>query len=262
MKTFKDFLQDKFNTIHLDLEEIDESQVYLEEGKSPYLGYSDVNLRTDTYDHKEEMKKDGLKLHKLHNITDKEKASLRHYSGSGYEYINNYNRKNEKLPHKDHYNYVHKKARKDRDMGHTKNIDSVIDKHNTEHPVHVWRGIHTALTDKLKKGGVYTDRGFVSTSLSKSTAYAFSGTSSDKGRHVSHIAHIKVPKGSKAFFMEHTVKGMKELTHTEHQGENEVLLPRKSKLRYDGHTEHHDGYLGSTIRVHHFTHIPKAPKTS
>jgi len=78
----------------------------------------------------------------------------------------------------------------------------------------VYRNINPQVLGKLKVGDTFSDKGFVSTSLSKEAI----------NYHNSHKLEMLVPKGSKAVYVVPVSVHNKE-------GEEEVVLNRNSKFR-------------------------------
>lgn len=189
-------------------------------------------------------------LHKYEGIEPHEAVSLHGYihgnalpelkyhqnqQWAGYELINNHNR----------HSNLHGET-KEIVENHIKNIDSAIAKHTTDHHIHVWRGIGDNILHNVKKGDIVHDKGFVSTSVDPDHARSFGNTG------VGVYAHINIPKGSKALSVN---KYPKVRNHNDDRGisapnENEVILPRGSKFRYEGKS------LQGGKEVHHLTHIP------
>jgi hypothetical protein len=175
------------------------------------------------------------------SITPEEAESLNDYAWGSW-HINHFHRSGGEVP-------KHFSGTKGEIEHHTKNLDSVLNKHSLSNNFHVWRGfaehkIVPALN--LKPGDTFHDKGFVSTSTNPNVAKGFTPLSPGIDRH---LFHIKVPKGSKALAMEHVSFGA--------GGENEVLLPRNSKFRYDSREEH-PAPEGSKLIIHHVTHIPES----
>lgn len=177
------------------------------------------------------------KIHTPNKLDANEEHAMFSYTGSGYRSINKYHRTGEQYD-EDHKHHQPLKNILDQ----TKDLDSAIDKHPTEHNAHVWRGIYKTRNQpshfsKMKKGDTFHDKGYVSTSFNPQVAQTFNG---EHG----HIVHIKVPKGSKA---------LHPLSHDGYPSkmENELILPRNSRFRYEGKTKHFDGTI-----IHHLSHIP------
>lgn len=128
-------------------------------------------------------------------------------------------------------------------LKYTKDLDNAIGRHRLNEDTHVWRGLRGhAATEFLaaRPGHVVSDNGFVSTSLSPGYAY-------DYGQRDDHIAHIMLPKGSKAISLNHYDFGFRP--------EREVLLPRNAKFRYLGN-ERQRNHRGGITTVHHLMHEP------
>ena len=209
-----------------------------------YLGTTDPNTEDWHGPAREKLKEQAGTLHRPGKLSKDEISSVKNYSEFGYSPINNHHRG---LPIKteDILDYPERTIKH-----HTKHLDSAISKHATQNPIHVWRGITQDVVDNFKKGRHHIDKGYVSTTINPSSAAFFAG--SNKSFTHQHIAHIKVPKGSKALYLE-----QQGLTHN--PGEHEVLLPRNSRFHYEGSEEvkKTDNANEDSWMVHHFTHIPK-----
>ena len=172
--------------------------------------------------HKEKVKS----IHDKVSVPENELKSLDYYGGQGHININHHLRNDiEDL----------------RTQGFSKNLNSLISKHITEHPIHVWRGVDSNKLNlnNMKSGDVFHDKGFVSTSLNPNVA---KGLISNL-KETKHLMHIEVPKGSKA---------VSRSLYFPHSSEDEVLLPSGSKFRYNGQTIDKDNdYI-----IHHLTHLP------
>ncbi len=145
-------------------------------------------------------------------LTDDEKASLKDYTGEGYIPINS-SLRGKGLNHPDNKKNI-------------TNLDSAIKKSRFDKSVSylLYRGIGknrkdeissqigTNLDDKTAVGRVYTDSGYVSTSLQTSTANRFGN----------HLLTIKTKPGA---------NGIDLAGGSSNALEKEVLLPRGSKFR-------------------------------
>jgi hypothetical protein len=121
-----------------------------------------------------------------------------------------------------------------------KNLHGFINDNPLKHDVHVYRGLHAPMSEsvqKLKPGDLYTDKGFMSTTISPKRASYFA----KEGKGV--FCHFHMPKGSKATYLDHP-----DLTPF---SENEVLIPPNTKMRYKGYTNFNHPEAG-TIKLHHF----------
>jgi hypothetical protein len=190
-------------------------------------------------------------LHNKNKFNDDEKGSIHTYMGSGgifqrsiepaYKSINNYHRgiKSEiERPHLD----IPDKSSREQIEHHSTILDSIIDRHTTNHHTHVWRGVGVDMhhhMENIKRGDTFQDKGFVSTSMSPRVASNFAD--SDRLRK-HHIIHINIPTGSKAY----GARGR----------EHEVILPRNSKFRYDSKEVHKIPHSQEEFHIHHMTHIP------
>ncbi|MEI8378110.1 MAG: ADP-ribosyltransferase [bacterium] len=97
-----------------------------------------------------------------------------------------------------------------------KELDRIFENSVLPENVTVYRGVSQNTANKvLTSGGIYKDKGFVSTSYKRAEADTFG----------SHILEIEVPKGSKAIDMKTA------LPHTRWEDwEEELLLPRNSRF--------------------------------
>ena len=191
----------------------------------------------------EDPSKDYYSFHKIHNsegnmmykndhnkLTYPEMNTLNDYAGFEHTNLNRHHRENgepfKEYPHK--IKYIENQ---------TKHMDSAIGKHTTEDDAHVWRGVHKGVIDKLKMkpGDTFHDKGYVSTSLNPLEAKSFS--------YDNHVMHIYLPKGSKALHLPSHGLG--------NQREDEVILPRNSKFKYNG------SEMKGNTTIHHLTHIPE-----
>lgn len=185
--------------------------------------------------HPDELNKIHKSLHDSPGLSDHEENALYSYTDHGYDYINRRLR-----ARKDNSEWVHDE---------TPHLDSAIAKHTTKHNTHVYRIIDTedpSILGNRKKGEIYHDKGFVSTSIDGGNTVVSPG-SRDAAKQF-HVAKIKVPKGSKALSLPH-------YGASEHPKEHEVLLPRDSKFKYSHSETHYDGSV-----VHHLTHLPEGSK--
>lgn len=181
----------------------------------------------------------------IKDLSPEEKDCVNMYSGSSHKELNNFHRNGSTYPEKSYNDYIER---------NTKHIDSAINKNTLEHNTHVWRGIHPAAIaemglHKAEKGTILHDKGFTSTSLKPSQARKFGETIG----YNEHIAHIKLPKGSKALHLNQHEISMNEQEH-------EVLLPRNSKYRYEGYKDYKTRSSAGApgiLTVHHLTHIPE-----
>ena len=182
------------------------------------------------YAHSKFYNPEGHKLHNNKKLSDHEVNSINEYTRYAHEDINGYHRGLRPNAIKHH---------KENMIKHTEHIDSAIAKHTTKEDAHVWRGIHGKIikTLKLNPGDEFHDKGFVSTSFHPAEAKSFSSDN--------HVMRIYLPKGSKALHLNSHKIGWE-------QKEDEVLLPRNSKFKYNGSFKH-----GNTI-VHSITHIPES----
>jgi hypothetical protein len=171
-------------------------------------------------------------------LSSEEQAHVHNYSDSGHNNINKYHR----FPGSIKIEPVIKSIER-----HTKHIDSAISKSTAKNHMHLWRGTEEDVVKDLKPGDTFHDNGYVSTSMSPQVSWGFAGYHNKE----IHLMHIKTPKGSKVLDLEHHGA-------TANKGENEFLLPRGSKFRYDGKTSK-KGKIpdGSTYmqHVHHLTYL-------
>jgi hypothetical protein len=128
----------------------------------------------------------------------------------------------------------YKKRAKEHSDFATPHLDNLLRKHKIEHDVHLWRGI--SFEPQYKKGDIFHDKGYTSTSTHPGKADSF-GLGD-------HLFHIKVPKGSNAIDV-NSILGKHPRDY-----EKEVLLPRNSKFRYNGLKTNNIGQ-----KIHHLTYI-------
>ena len=98
----------------------------------------------------------------------------------------------------------------------TKTLDSALAKSVLKKDITVYRGMNISEEQlgKLQKGTIFTDRAFISTSRSRSTAQQFV--------HNGVLTEIKLPAGSRA---------LNVMPFSSFRGEMEVLVPRNAKLK-------------------------------
>jgi hypothetical protein len=188
----------------------------------------------------------NIRLHKKPELTPDEKNSIDHYTKAGYVNMNKFHR-GEELHDFGPAPMWAEHSDLDKIEERSAHLDSAIAKHTTNVPIHVWRGIDDDAVKKLKlgKNKIIHDPGYVSTSVSQNIA---STSFKNPVRDQHHIMSIRVPKGSKAVYMnQHSKRNVDE---------HEVLLPRGSKFRYSHTTEHTHKY-GYPVFVHHLEHIPE-----
>lgn len=182
-------------------------------------------------------------LHDPVELGDHLKGSLRNYTSSGYHPINAHHRG---LPYPGWVSMPKEDIEK-----HSGNIDKAIAMHKTKDDAHVWRGLHHDIAKGFKQGEHYIDKGYSSTTLSPDSSVFFG--IHDPDTKLTHIAHIKLPKGSNALHLnqQHASNSTRE---------HEVLLPRGSKFKYEGSEtvkdKHREGPY-STFMIHHLTHLPE-----
>jgi hypothetical protein len=232
---------------------------YLKENEEKWLGTTNPERLWDDHSNDalhsskayQRLREDKEALHPKHELTEHEKTVLDHYTGSLHFNMNRHHRGQELKSYKGDLDkslwhipeYLNNKS---------KHLDSAIDKHVTQHPAHVWRGMKAAVMDELnlKPGQEFHDKGYVSTTLRPATARDFGGTAM---RKEVHVMRIKLPKGSKGM----SVDNYPEVNPL---NEHEVILPRNSKFRYEGSTIHEppprsDGQSVNTYHIHHVTHL-------
>lgn len=196
------------------------------------LGTTDVSDKNE-----DKFGEDGNKLHDIMPIGNESAKSIFNYTGSAYNSINHFNRGTYvKQNDPDESKFLSKES---------DNINSAIKKHTTKEDAHVWRGLHSDISS-FKKGEIYHDKGFASTSLNPGTGKFFSDFKDDVG----HFAHIKLPKGSKAIYLPQS-------RLSNNPGEHEVLLPSNSRFKYEGKEKYTHPVSGNKYTIHHLTHIPE-----
>jgi hypothetical protein len=120
------------------------------------------------------------------DVGPEEFMSWKYYQGSGYRYVNSYLRGTDKA-----------KLASAADIRHIEQLNSLAAKNRLTTDLLVYRGLraHEGFDPaSLKAGDVYTDKGFFSTSLQRSTAEGFKG-SLEKNPV---LMHIKASKGTAA----------------------------------------------------------------
>ncbi len=101
-------------------------------------------------------------------------------------------------------------------------LDSAIDKHRTEEPKTVLRGVTKDILRQikfLKPGQVLWDKSYKSVTTSKEVAKQF-------GENGGAVVQINIPKGARALPVSRAA--------TAHAGQEEYILPRDSELVYKG----------------------------
>jgi hypothetical protein len=121
-------------------------------------------------------------------------------------------------------------------------------KKTPEHHV-VYRGFNDhSILPTMKRGDVFHDKGFVSTTFDPATAAGFGKkrrtTESDR-----HIAMIHVPKGHQAHYVDHPAA-----RHKDYGDEEELLLNRGTKFKVLGHS-HHQNRAQPMVHVVHLEAI-------
>lgn len=101
-----------------------------------------------------------------------------------------------------------------------RNVDAALNKGTVSEDTIAFRGLPAEMTKDLKPGDVFTDNGFVSTSLDRKAALKFNKNTTE----------IRVPKGSKGGLMD-SVRTKADLIRLDQKSEHELLLPRGSKFR-------------------------------
>lgn len=183
------------------------------------------------------------KIYTPQELNQNERKAVQHYTGSLHEELNNFHRGKETFSPEDQESL--------RDS--SRHMDNAIHKHITTKPIHVWRGIvHKADIGSFNgnPGDIIHDKGYVSTSVNPKVATNF------LKYETPHLFHIKVPAGSHAIIPDHH-----KIPVPRH--EQELILPRNSKFRYEGtSTEILKNELGIRAAhiIHHLTHIPDSEK--
>jgi hypothetical protein len=228
-----------------------------------------------TKDHTYEPQND-LKWASVHNtpyLTPEEKHSVKTYA-AGSDWKTNIETNPQRAPYRtinDHLRFNNIKPEHEEIVNnHVKNLDSAIDKHTTHTDLHVWRGLagyaqnsgpHDEFTS-LTPGDTFHDKGFTSTSFRPITARGFgmefkSFPDGTEEAH-EHLAHIHVPSGHKALYLQHHDLG--------NGYEHEVLLPRNAKFKYMGKETHEkvNDYRPTSkniTHIHHLQYIGKHEET-
>lgn len=149
-----------------------------------------------------------------------ELQTVREYQVGDYRTYNNYLRHGEKM--------------NKRDSEDLKKFQKVMNGSKLTDDIKVYRGLGNKLTAKIenaKPGTIIKDKGYMSTSLSRSSASTFAAQSSKSPRRV--IAEIKVSKGTKAINMTSANKKGGNSNKMD-KIEKEVVLNKGTSLKYTG----------------------------
>jgi hypothetical protein len=257
MKRFKQFIKedssvylnsnyDKFHWFSGNLNEDSAlSEEIILEDTGDWLGTDNPNARIGL--NREVLNKSvdsGKTLHgKKYNIpiNDDRQTAIWNYTGSGHRFMNHLHRNGEMHP-----DSFKPRESLEKDSGI---LDNLIADHTTLKSAHLWRGIGPDAIKHMntKVGQVFHDKGFVSTTFHPEVAKKFAERNTPVSEDL-HLIHIKLPKESKAL---HPLTYDSGAMRTE----NEVIMPRGSKFRYDGNEQSKNEY-GDKFTLHHLTHIP------
>lgn len=126
-------------------------------------------------------------------------------------------------------------------------LEHVTGGHPTSRDHHVWRGVgKPSIMHHLKKGDVFQDHGFVSTSHKRSIADHFAKSHAgheDKTVH-RYMARIHLPKGTKA----HSIRNGEFHEH-------EMLVHPSTKFHVMGHSKHEEQHSSGNKIVRHVIHL-------
>jgi hypothetical protein len=150
----------------------------------PPPGYTDLGLIPDESKQDAAAKALRPQVNKPMTLTPAEKKSIKSYGELDFDSMNGGLREGESDWLKD---------------PEVQTLTGLIDKSRTAKDVIVYRGLRdmpSALRKTLTSGGVFTDRGFVSTSLAREAAETF-----PKGFGDDWVMRIQVPKGSKGYML-------------------------------------------------------------
>lgn len=139
------------------------------------------------------------------HLSAAETKALRDYSGEGYKTINKSLRQDGPLSSHDRQTVEH--------------LDTAIQKAGPlQENLSVFRSMPAGVLSSVKVGETYTDKGFMSTTMTREVAQRDWSTSS-YGQHA--LVTIEVPKGA---------SGAPLMKHSKNSDEHEFLLPRGSRM--------------------------------
>jgi len=149
--------------------------------------------------------------------------SLKRYTEEGFAYLNNHFRKNPELERK----WVPPDMRDKHLIAHIKNINEAF-KHAPSHEGGIlYRGFPIPNENKYKRNRTYIHKGYLSTSLERSTAHYFAKSYVPQHR----------PEGTHAYFMKlkvpsnHPVLNLMQVSQDVGGREAEHLLPHNTKFK-------------------------------
>lgn len=170
-------------------------------------------LPFNKYDHYNKLSPDRDTLRE-----DSPESALGRYTGSLYEAINAYLRKDEERG-----GWFKKELEPEVAL-----LDKAVQRNTIEQPVFAWRGTFTRgeLADPPSLlGKTFIDKGFVSTSLGQRMGTTFAHYGADRGTPI--LMRVKLPRGQKGAFIRYHTRGNPNGYGDElGVGEGEFLLPR------------------------------------
>ena len=167
-----------------------------------YLTESESLFEVTTTKKQENEYHDSAKV----DMEDREKEALQNYTGAMYRDMN------AKLR-------LGKSVSKD-DKEDLKHIDAVFKKAKTTKDIVVYRGLDSTFGNTLKKGNVYKELSFMSTTTDKKVANIFTGSGRDRV-----VMEIEVPSGTSAI----SANDFSQFKTGKGKGEKEIILNRGIK---------------------------------
>ena len=174
-------------------------------------------------------------------------AAVGDYTGSMYESVNYHLRGK---PH----NYMTPQQLADSSRSTIAGLDSMMAHATVNETIITARGLGNTVRKQLENaapGTVFGEPGYGSSSTSLSIARSFAKKyTRDDGREVIPVLQVQIPKGMRAM----SVRG-----HSSVSSEDEILLPRNTKMRLDGTATHTAGKYGVMYQVFYATVIEQGP---
>lgn len=218
-------------------------------GQHPKLKRSDFSSKEDYHKHFDARNDHHTEISKkLHSTqvppTKTQKDHIRDYTEGEEGGIYS-----QELNHALIQNHKNSKPETEGMDSHVKKIHNTISKltkHPIGHQVHLYSGVgfNPKAAAKKSKDGIIHLPGHISTTHDIETAKSFADSSwfndNTNGRHIIHIDAKPSDKGY------HVDK------YSAHHGENETVIPAKTKLKYSDSTMARDAW-GTKYHIHHFT---------
>lgn len=188
-----------------------------------YNFHADAQSRRNTEDEKilkqktkeaSVLGKELYKLYKPNMFSQEELQALQFYTADGYEYINKYLYKgHEPGTSQDEADQID---------AYIDAIDSAFEETQAPFAYSVYSGLSSRYSaDKIKSGGEYIFRGYLSTSIDFNTAIS-SFADADMRNDAAVVLQIEVSKGQKSIYVDPL---------STNSGERETLLPRGSRIK-------------------------------